>query len=125
MRHAGEFFRRHDGRGCRLNNVIAMVASALLLALGLMAGAALFFVFLFVVAGFWLVFQVRRIWARLTGKPVGAWTAGRFDPRNGFQYGYQSMNRYARARAQQQRIQADVTDVEPRAPQSGASEAKE
>ncbi|THU05510.1 hypothetical protein E9531_00175 [Lampropedia puyangensis] len=84
-----------------------------------MAGAALFFVLMFVLVVVWATFKLRQMWARLTGKPlVQPFSAGRFDPRYGFQQAYSTVRKgrgqpaSTTARAQLD----DVTDVVPRTP---------
>lgn len=102
-----------------LNKLLATLLSAVLLIMGLIAGTALFFVLLFVFVAVWASFKLRQLWARMTGKPmVQPFSAGRFDPRYGFQQAYSSVRKSSSAAgsaAPRGQIQ-DVTDVEPRAP---------
>lgn len=102
-----------------LNKLLGTILSVMLLIMGLIAGAALFFVLVFVFVVVWAVFKLRQIWARITGKPLAQpFSAGRFDPRNGFQQAYTSM-RKGRGTASSPSARAqieDVTDVVPRAP---------
>lgn len=102
-----------------LNKLLATLLSAVLLIMGLIAGTALFFVLLFVFVAVWASFKLRQLWARMTGKPmVQPFSAGRFDPRNGFQQAYSSVRKSSSAgaaAASRGQIQ-DVTDVEPRTP---------
>lgn len=106
-----------------LNKLLATLLSVMLLVIGLVAGAALFFVLVFVFVAIWATFKVRQMWARITGKPmVQTFSAGRFDPRNGFQQAYSSVRKGSHASASgsatthsRGQIQ-DVTDVEPRPP---------
>ena len=102
-----------------LNKLLATLLSAVLLIMGLIAGTALFFVLLFVFAAVWASFKLRQLWARMTGKPLAQpFSAGRFDPRNGFQQAYSSVRKSRSATgagAARGQIQ-DVTDVVPRQP---------
>ncbi|MDO4725047.1 MAG: hypothetical protein Q4A97_09845 [Comamonadaceae bacterium] len=94
--------------------------SIFLLALGLVLGAALFFVLVFVMAAAWLAFKARQLLARWLGRPQAVWQGARFDPRSGFWRAYAAAQRpglrrrpgEAPGRAQP----ADVTDVTPRPP---------
>lgn len=107
-----------------LNKLLATLLSAMLLIMGLIAGAALFFVLVFVFVAVWAFFKLRQIWARITGKPVvQPFSAGRFDPRNGFQQAYSSVRRGRNASASPaaRAHLEDVTDVVPRTPSQSQS----
>lgn len=79
-------------------------------------GVVLFLSLLAAAAVLALVWGVRALWARLTGKPVMPWTM-RMDPRTGWSTVYRSTARWT-APAEPRRGDAaamhDVTDVVPR-----------
>ncbi|RMX08116.1 hypothetical protein D8I35_03040 [Corticibacter populi] len=97
-----------------------MLIRMLLLVTALVAGMVFFALFVFLALGFWLFWSGRLLWARLTGRPVGAWTF-RMDPRNGFQQAYRSVWSRApgaggNAGPSRRSDDSDVTDVVPRQP---------
>lgn len=117
----GEQLRGLIEQEMNVNGLMTTIASTFLLLLGLMLGAALFFVLMFVMAGAWLVFKVRQLGARWLGRePKAVWQGARFDPRNGFRRAYAAAQRPGlrrRAGGMPGRTQdADVTDVTPRPP---------
>lgn len=85
----------------------------LLVAAGLLFAASLAVVFVLLLA----LWTVRAAWARLTGRPVMAFSVG-MDPRRGFERMYRQAGQRSRAaRAdsfRRGRRGDDVTDVEPR-----------
>lgn len=103
-----------------VNGLMTTLASTFLLVLGLLLGAALFSVLMFVMAGAWLVFKLRQLAARWLGRPQAVWQGARFDPRNGFRRAYAAAQRPGLRRRPGDmpgRAQvADVTDVTPRPP---------
>ena len=61
-----------------------------------------------------LVWAVRALWARLTGRPVTPWVM-RMDPRTGWSTVYRSTARWTAQRPEPpRRDDHDVTDVVPR-----------
>lgn len=107
-----------------MRDVFATLIQFLLLAVGLVVGATLFMVFLLAMMGYFLIYQLRLLWARITGKePVTPWPTRRFDPRTGFEYGYHSMRRNAPGApgARSKAADADVTDVVPRMPSASST----
>ena len=64
-----------------------------------------------------LVWGLRALWARLTGRPVTPWVM-RMDPRTGWSTVYRSTARWTAQRPEQPRRDdrdvTDVTDVVPR-----------
>lgn len=117
----GDQLRGLSEQEVNVNGLMTTIASTFLLLLGLMLGAALFFVFMFVMAGAWLVFKVRQLGARWLGRePKTVWQGARFDPRHGFRRAYAAAQRPGlrrRSGGMPGRTQAaDVTDVTPRPP---------
>ncbi|WP_156454385.1 hypothetical protein [Lampropedia cohaerens] len=103
-----------------MNRAIATLLGAVLLTLGVIAGAAMFVVLLLVGATVWLAFKARMWWARWTGKPVPTWSVGGLAARQGFMRTYGSFRSTAAthgsAAPHAPRTIDDVTDVEPRTP---------
>lgn len=104
-----------------MNDFLFALLRAMLVLAALVAGA-FFFVFFFMLAlAVGLVWGVRRLWARVTGRPVSPWIF-KFDPRAGFRRGYSgvwesaSKAQTSRQNAHGGRIatDADVTDVTPK-----------
>lgn len=61
------------------------------------------------------VWSVRRVWARITGKPVPAWHMG-FDPGARFKQAYSTAGQWSprKGAARKDVVDAEVTDVEAR-----------
>ncbi|KQM73086.1 hypothetical protein [Xylophilus sp. Leaf220] len=98
-----------------MENFIAGVVR-FLLRLALVAMAAVLAVcLLFMVAVLLSVWGVRRVWARITGKPVPAWHMG-FDPGARFRQAYSTAGQWSPrgAAARKDVVDAEVTDVEAR-----------
>jgi len=100
-----------------LDNFIAGVVRVVL-RLALVAAAAVLAVcVLFVLAALLCLWGLRRLWARLTGRPVASWHMG-FDPGARFQQArqaYSAAGKWSPRRpAESARKADDVTDVEPR-----------
>ena len=86
---------------------LVVLAMGVLFFLSLLAAAAVLAV----------VWGLRALWARLTGRPVTPW-AMRMDPRTGWSTVYRSTARWTAQRPEQPRRDdrdiTDVTDVVPR-----------
>ena len=86
---------------------LVVLAMGVLFFLSLLAAAAVLAV----------VWGLRTLWARLTGRPVTPW-AMRMDPRTGWSTVYRSTARWTAQRPEQPRRDdrdvTDVTDVVPR-----------
>ncbi|MCS4511799.1 hypothetical protein [Xylophilus ampelinus] len=99
-----------------MDNFIAGVVR-FLLRLALVAMAAVLAVcLLFMAAVLLSVWGVRRIWARIAGKPVPAWHMG-FDPGTRFKQAFSSAGRWSPRGASSARkdvVDGEVTDVEAR-----------
>ena len=100
-----------------MNEVVTTVARWSLRLLVIAMGAVLFLSLLFAAGVLAMVWGVRLLWARLTGRPVRPWVM-RIDPRHGFSTVYRSTARWtshtaSKARSSVSRL-GDVTDVEPR-----------
>ena len=110
-----------------MNDFVAGLTRWLIRAVLLAAGLVLFLSLLAAATVLALVWGMRALWARLTGRPVVPWTM-RMDPRNGWSTVYRSSARWASPRtasapeadgAESRRGgvlpgAGDVTDVKPR-----------
>lgn len=79
-----------DLKGSTLNELISAVVRTLVLIGAVIIGAVFFSFFLLLAAGVGVFWGARRLWARVTGKPVEPWVF-RFDPRSGFRTAYQGV----------------------------------
>lgn len=60
-----------------------------------------------------LVWSLRMLWCKLTGKPMVPF-AMRMNPRSGFEHVFKKAQRQAAPAGKPQRDLSDVTDVEPK-----------
>ncbi len=105
-------------KGHGLNEVVAGVIRWALRLVVFAMGVVLFLSLVAAAAVLALVWGVRALWARLTGKPAMPWTM-RMDPRTGWSTVYRSTARWtAQASSERRRSEAggvhDITDVVPR-----------
>ena len=109
-----------------MNDFLAGLTRWLIRAVVVVAGLVIFLSLLAAVLVLALVWGLRALWARLTGRPVMPWTL-RVDPRTGWSTVYRSTERWSAARpapaadTPSRRAGAlpgadEVVDVEPRAP---------
>ena len=111
-----------------MNDFLAGLTGWLIRAVVVVAGLVMFLSLLAAVLVLALVWGLRALWARLTGRPVMPWTL-RVDPRTGWSTVYRSTERWSAARpapaADTPSRRAgllpgadEVVDVEPRAPRA-------
>ena len=111
-----------------MNDFLAGLTRWLIRAVVVVAGLVIFLSLLAAVLVLALVWGLRALWARLTGRPVMPWTL-RVDPRTGWSTVYRSTERWSAARpapaadTPSRRAGAlpgadEVVDVEPRAPRA-------
>ena len=111
-----------------MNDFLAGLTRWLIRAVVVVAGLVIFLSLLAAVLVLALVWGLRALWARLTGRPVMPWTL-RVDPRTGWSTVYRSTERWSAARpapaADTPSRRAgvlpgadEVVDVEPRAPRA-------
>lgn len=105
-------------KGHGLNEVVAGVIRWTLRLAVFAMGVVFFLSLLAAAAVLAVVWALRALWARLTGKPVAPWTM-RMDPRTGWSTVYRSTARWtAQAPSARQGGEAggarDITDVVPR-----------
>jgi hypothetical protein len=116
-----------------LNDFLAGLTRWLIRAVVVVAGLVIFLSLLAAVLVLALVWGLRALWARLTGRPVMPWTM-RVDPRTGWSTVYRSTERWSAARpapaADTPSRRAgvlpgadEVVDVEPRAPRAAPRRA--
>ena len=109
-----------------MNDFLAGLTRWLIRAVVVVAGLVMFLSLLAAVLVLALVWGLRALWARLTGRPVMPWTM-RVDPRTGWSTVYRSTERWSTAhpgpaadtparRAGVLPGADEVVDVEPRAP---------
>ena len=115
-----------------MNDFLAGLTRWLIRAVVVVAGLVIFLSLLAAVLVLALVWGLRALWARLTGRPVMPWTM-RVDPRTGWSTVYRSTERWSAARpapaadTPSRRAGAlpgadEVVDVEPRAPREPREE---
>lgn len=108
-------------KGTSLNDFVSILLRIFFLLLALSLGALFFGFFLMLAVGLALVWGGRRLWAKVTGKPVEPWVF-QFDPRAGFRRAYGSVWSKAPPSASARRYtpdgrltrQDDITDVTPK-----------
>ena len=111
-----------------MNDFLAGLTRWLIRAVVVVAGLVIFLSLLAAVLVLALVWGLRALWARLTGRPVMPWTL-RVDPRTGWSTVYRSTERWSAARPAPAPAAAapsrragvlpgadEVVDVEPREP---------
>ena len=97
-----------------MNDIVAGVIRWTLRLVVVAAGVVFFLSLLAAAAVLALVWGVRALWARLTGRPVMPW-AMRMSPRQGWSTVYRSTARWTAQRPEPpRRDDHDVTDVVPR-----------
>ena len=100
-----------------MNDVVTGVIRWVLRLVVLAMGVLFFLSLLAAAAVLAVVWGLRTLWARLTGRPVTPW-AMRMDPRTGWSTVYRSTARWTAQRPEQPRRDdrdiTDVTDVVPR-----------
>lgn len=100
-----------------MNEVVTTIVRWSLRLLVVVMGTVLFLSLLVAASVLALVWGMRLLWARLTGRSATPWGM-RIDPRHGFSTVYRSTARWtahtaSKARSSVSRL-GDVTDVEPR-----------
>lgn len=104
-----------------MNDVVAGIAR-LAVRLLLVAAGVMFFVSLVAaMLVFALVWGLRNLWARLTGRPAAPWVM-RMDPRAGWSTVYRSQERWSGFRTPPSQDQADATPPAHRRPLSGTQD---
>ena len=101
-----------------MNDVVTGVIRWVLRLVVLAMGVLFFLSLLAAAAVLALVWGLRALWARLTGRPVTPWVM-RMDPRTGWSTVYRSTARWTAQRPDQPRRgegapEHDITDVVPR-----------
>ena len=97
-----------------MNDIVAGAIRWTLRLVVVAAGVVFFLSLLAAAAVLALVWGVRALWARLTGRPVMPW-AMRMNPREGWSTVYRSTARWTAQRPEPpRRDDHDVTDVVPR-----------
>ena len=100
-----------------MNDVVTGVIRWVLRLVVLAMGVLFFLSLLAAAAVLAVVWGLRALWARLTGRPVTPWVM-RMDPRTGWSTVYRSTARWTAQRPEQPRRDdrdvTDVTDVVPR-----------
>ncbi|HRM47806.1 MAG TPA: hypothetical protein PLA98_01865 [Alicycliphilus sp.] len=97
-----------------MNDVVTGVIRWVLRLVVLAMGVLFFLSLLAAAAVLALVWGLRALWARLTGRPVTPWVM-RMDPRTGWSTVYRSTARWTAQRPEPpRRDDHDVTDVVPR-----------
>ncbi len=112
-----------------MNDFLAGLTRWLIRAVVVVAGLVIFLSLLAAVLVLALVWGLRALWARLTGRPVMPWTL-RVDPRTGWSTVYRSTERWSATRTAPAAADTpsrragllpgadEVVDVEPRAPRA-------